>query len=137
MSAALALQGAVVAALKADAAIAELVGARIYDAVPAEAAFPYLVVDGWDALPDPADAYDGVDIAFVVHAWSRAVGFPETHRLAAAVEGALFEDALSPALAAAGLRLVEIRVERTHALRDPDGHTRHGVVSFEAMLEPI
>lgn len=126
------LQGAIVAALKADPAVTALISGRVYDQVPPQAAFPYVTIGEDQTLPAWADCYDGADVILTLHAWSRAVGYPEVKRLAAAVSAAL--DGVEVTIET--IRLVDISWTGSRFLRDPDGNTRHAVIGFRALTEP-
>jgi hypothetical protein len=83
----LALQGSVASVLKAAGPVSALVGARVYDSVPTSPSFPYITLG--EARPPcstRAEAYEGDNVAFAVHAWSRGVGFPEAKTLAWAIK---------------------------------------------------
>lgn len=129
--ASLELQGAIVAALKSSPAVAALVGPRVFDRVPSDAAFPYILLGPDQVLSDGAECIDAVEISLQVDAWSRAVGFPEVKQIAGAVRTALHQADL--ALPAAALLSLEHRQTRT--IRDPDGITSHAVVEFTALVE--
>jgi hypothetical protein len=136
MAAALELQAAIVAALKASAEVAAIVGARVYDNVPRAAdeitaTFPFVALSGWQSITEDAECVDGEDITVTLDVWSRAVGMPEAHRLAAAVKAALHNAELILDETA----LVSIEHESTLTLRDPDGLTTHAVLDFRAFVE--
>lgn len=138
MSAALDLQGAIVAAIKASAPVSAIVADRVYDHVPRSpttgvvtAAYPLVAISDWQELPDEADCIDGAEINVTIDAWSRAVGFPEVHKLAAAVKRALHKAELDLGDTA----LVMIEHDGTRTLRDPDGLTSHAVITFRALIE--
>ena len=133
MSASWALQQAIYAALVASGEIKDVVGdpPRVFDAVPRDTAFPYIVVgDGSES--DWSTASDkGSEHRIEVHAWSRAAGHRETKLVAEAVR-----DALDLAeLDVAGQALVDIRYLSTDFTRDADGETYRAVVRFRAAME--
>jgi hypothetical protein len=135
---ALALQGALIAAMKAAAGVVALVSTRVYDNPPststgAVATFPYITIGEAQSIPQRADCIDGTEHFVAVHAWSRAVGFTEVKRIASAVRAALHE--AEPAVA--GYRLIDLAVQDTRFLRDPDGLTSHSVVNLRAVLDAI
>lgn len=130
MSASLALQGAIVAALKADADVAALVGARVFDVVTPGADYPYISLGEDQVLPDGGDCFDAYDIRSTIHLWSRTVGFPEVKRLAAAVDAVLGSDLVVP-----GHHVIECGLTDTRFLRDPDGLTSHAVLSLQTLIE--
>lgn len=135
MSASLALQGAIVATLKADADVGALVGDRIYDHVPPTAVLPYISMGPDTTEPDLANCYEGSIHTVQVDAWSEQPGFPEVKRIAAAVRKALVHQPLN--MNSDGYRLVGIELETDLVLRDPDGVTSHSVMTFRAMTEPV
>lgn len=132
---ALAVQEAVIGALRVSTLNA-VVNGRIYDSVPATKAgatptFPYVTFGEAQSLPERADCVDGTEHFFTVHAWSRAVGFPEVKRMVSAIRDALHEVDLE----VSGFRLIDLALQNTQFMRDPDGLTSHGVMTFRAMLD--
>ncbi len=67
-----------------------------------------------------------------LHVWSRNEGFVETKRIGDAIERSLHLASLS----VAGSRVVEIAFEQANYIKDPDGITRHGIITFRALTEP-
>jgi hypothetical protein len=131
-SPALALQRAVMTALTADTALAALVGARIYDAPPRNAAFPY-VSFGPAGMGDWSTGTEmGAEHQLVLNAWSRRAGKLECFDILDAIATAL-NDA---ALALDSHALVNLRFQFADVRRDPDGITFHGVIRFRAVTEP-
>ena len=134
------LQGAIVAALKADTAVTAIVGARIYDRVPRgsdgniSALMPFVGIGPWDELTEDADCVPGESIAVDIECWSDEPGFPQIHRLNAAVKAALHDD---DTIQIAANALVYLTHTQTRTLRDPDGLTSHGILTFEAYVEII
>jgi hypothetical protein len=126
-----ALQQAVYAALAADAGVAALAGARIYDAVPREAAFPYLVIgDGseadWSTKTDRGSA-----VTLIIRAWSRGAGQKEARQLAEAVRACL--DGATLALGSG--TLIAWNYLNTTQARDSDGVTRRADIRYRALIE--
>ena len=67
----IALQGALVAALRADAALTTLVGSdAVFDAPPQGKAVPYVVIARHDLLPRDGDAAAGYEHRLLLHAWA-------------------------------------------------------------------
>src|SRR4051794_28793380 len=128
------LQRALRAQLLASPAVTALVGQRIYDQPPITPQFPYITLGETDVQVQRASFYDGSDVSMSVHAWSRANGYPESKRIAAAIRASLHE---AP-IALVGLeRLVDIEVQSNRTLRDPDGLTSHAVIPVRALTEPV
>ena len=125
------LQGAIVARLKAWAGLSGTVNGRVYDAVPAGAAFPYITVGEGDETSDDADCIDGFEISLDIDIWSRANGYPEAKRISDEIRNAIN----SADLALPTNALVEFRHRQTRFLRDPDGKTSHAVMTFEGFAE--
>lgn len=140
MSAALALQAAMVAALKADAAVAAIVGARVYDRVPEDVVFPFLVIDGVTETPDRAEDLASVEVAGVWRVWVRDGGRagetaprPRATTLASAVAVALDGAALD---LGAAWGLVDLACGRRDAQFAADGLTVSSDVLFTALIDP-
>lgn len=131
------LQGAIVAALKASADVTAIVGNRIYDMVPRSsdgsitATYPLITLSGWQEVQADAECITASEVTVSIDVWSRAVGSPEAHRLAAAVKTALHNAELTLTDNA----LVSMEHESTLTLRDPDGLTTHSVIDFRAFVE--
>lgn len=129
------LQGAIVARLKADAAVTAIVAGRIYDSVPANAPFPYVSIGPVDTVDDTVDCIAGLDVAQQIDCWSRYPngGSVEVKKLADAVRVALHGREADMPLASNALAFFEHRTSRI--TRDPDGLTSHGIIGFEAAIE--
>lgn len=132
-SAAAELQKALFALLAADATLTALLGgpAKIFDHVPAPAAFPY-VTFGRTSLFDWSTATErGAEHLLTLHVWSTGRGRSEAlailERLAA-----LLDDA---ALTLAGHRLVALRLESSEARYDADIAAHHGQLHLRALTE--
>ncbi len=138
LSAGLALQKMVVARLKANAGVAALVGARIYDAVPQDVAFPF--VEFTSQLENDESAAcmnEAVEVFLDLNCWSRPEGGPssvEALRIAEAIKASLHNPEPLPALDGGwALSLIERRSVRT--LGDPDGKTARAVITLRAIIE--
>lgn len=131
MSPTLELQGAIIARLKAAAAVMALVATRVYDEIPSLPTFPYISMGPADEIQNDADCIEVVDLTFQIDGWSRTVGFPEISRIADAVRASLHRYALTLTTNA----LVEIQHRQTQRFRDPDGQTLHAVMQFVATIE--
>jgi hypothetical protein len=125
------LQAAVVATLKAHAPLAAIVGAKVYDRVPANTAPPYCTITGWQEIEDGTDCMDASEVFFDVQAYSTAVGRPEAARIAGAVKDALHR--LAPETA--GWGNTEISYRSTQYFTESDGVTTRAVVNFNALTD--
>ena len=66
-----ALQGPLVAALRADSALTALIGGNaVFDAPPKEKRAPYVTIARHDVLPRDGDVAPGHEHRVLVHAWS-------------------------------------------------------------------
>ncbi len=126
------LQAAIVARLKEFSALTSLVGNRVYDAVPTNAAKPYINLDQPQVLPDKASCLDGAEVSYPVHGWSNGPASVEIKRLGAAVVAALDEHDL----VVNGHRVVVLELEQLQYLDDPDGITKHFIAIFRVLTEP-
>ena len=127
-SPALELQGAIVARLKADAALNALINARVYDNVPSDAVLPYVNFARDDVVQDDATCVTGYEINFGIDVWSNGVGYVEAKKIAHAVVKSLHNwDASLPTHS-----VITLQHRQTRMFRDEDGLTSHGVVEFVA-----
>lgn len=130
------LQKAIVATLKVGATGA-LVGGRIYDGVDPKAAKPYISFGPFQLLPEHGDCLNGGEAFITLDAWSMVEGSDgstvEVKQIGAAVAADLD---LADITLDAPQRLVELTVEQTQYLKDPDGLTAHAVITVHAWTEP-
>lgn len=127
------LQGAIVTALKANAAVDALIGDRIYDEPPAAPTFPYVTVGDDQVLQAHAHCIEGsTEIFSTLHAWSRSGGKVQAKKIAGAVVVALNFAELT---LNNGYRLVLLEHDSTQYLIDPDGLTAHAVIVFHAFVD--
>ena len=132
---ALAMQLAIVAALRASGSVAALVGSRIYDEPPDGAVLPYVRLGAIEPLPQRSTGTDGVRLMFGIEAHSRpTAGRVEATRICEAVV-ALFDGA-TQALAPIGYRVVSLEWMTQTTGRDDDGKTYLGITAFQALIEP-
>lgn len=130
----------VVALLKADPAVAALVGTKIYDRPPHEdgvpsVASPYISLGPHDGLTeDSDDCMDLIELTFQVDAWSwgggNAYSRAEVSNIASAVRSCLHRREIT--LPAAS---VEIQHQMTRIMRDADGETNHAAMTFTAAID--
>jgi hypothetical protein len=128
----LALQKAIVARLKADAGVNAIVAGRIYDAVPGNAVKPYVSFGPFQLLPEHGDCLDGGEAFVTLDGWAAGPDTVQVKQLGTAVAKAL--DLAELTLDAQ--HLVEMSIEQTQYMRDPDGITAHAVITVHAWTEP-
>lgn len=140
---AIALQVALVAALKADAGLTALVGARVYDEPPQHVEFPYVRIGVLDVAPlRMSGGCTDEDIIFSIEAHSRpksvaagvpiVVGRTQAAKIAHAVRLALDEQPLS----VTGYTLDWCQWTTQAVTRAPDGESYIANVAFAAALSP-
>ncbi|MEH6522572.1 DUF3168 domain-containing protein [Sulfitobacter sp.] len=130
---ALALQAALIAALKADGGISALVGVRIYDEPPQNALRPYISIGGIELRPLRSDCGRAATVTFGIEAHSR----PDTSGRGEATECA---EAIVSALDQAPLEVVGFTVIQMHWLtqsveRDVDGKSYTAIATFSTILD--
>jgi hypothetical protein len=129
-----ALRAAIHDALTSDTALsAALGGARIYDEVPRNAAFPYVTLGETRLLDSSGDGGTTQEHQLTLHAWSRKGGHREAHVIA----GALLQALDDAPLDVEGQRLVNLRFSVADIRRESDGRTYHALVRFRAVTEPL
>ena len=130
----LALQKALISRLKADAAVQALLGepARVWDAAPADAAFPYLLIGRCESRAGGADS-GGIEHGLTLTIVSRFRGTEEAKAVLAAVRLAL-NDAV---LEADGIRTVNSRVTFADVFPSADGARTFAVLRLRAVTEEI
>lgn len=135
MSGNYALQAAINTALAADTAVKALIGnpVRLYQEAKTNATFPYVVFGDTQDLPDLAECIDGWEIFFALNIYSRAGGFQEAKNIGAAIDAVLHDATFT----LTGYRCLIIeRDSPTRYVVAPDNMTKHGLLTFRAMVEP-
>ncbi|MDK9697790.1 MAG: DUF3168 domain-containing protein [Siculibacillus sp.] len=134
MTAALALQMAVLERLRDDPAVAASpLAGRIHDAAPRDAAFPHLVVD--EAVSRDRS---GLDAPLAEHRLSLRLFSRKGGRREVAALAGLIETALEASdLALGGHRLVLLRRDATELRLRRDRLTAEAVLRFVALTEPL
>lgn len=126
------VQGAMYAAIKADAALNTAVGGRVYDEVPEAATYPYVVLGDAVETPDNEVAAFASRVAATLHVWSTYRGF----RQALDIAGHLIRVFDRQPLTVPGRGVVAVRHEQTITMRDPDSDVRHVAVRFAVETHP-
>ena len=127
MTADLALQKAIFAHLAGNGPLAALVGTRIHDNAPGDAAFPFLVLGENDARNWPG----GMEHRLTLHCFSRSGGRMEAKHILGAVHAALDDKSL----AMEGHTLINLRFLDSATRREADGTTWRGTIRFRAVTE--
>lgn len=109
---------------------ASVAGGRVYDDVPDNATHPYVEIGPAQAIPDDVSPGDGGMAETIdLHVWSRHQGQKEIKQVISDIYDALHGASLTVTGRASALAWV--RTVRT--ILDPDGKTRHGIVSVEVI----
>lgn len=122
-----ALQSALVAALKADSG---LTGVGVFDAPAKGAVAPYLVIARHDLLPRDGDLAPGFEHRVAVHCWaadpSRKAALALAERVVAVADG----------LTAVGVRVTHRAHERTDTAIDLETGQARAAVALRFFSEP-
>ena len=132
MSHELALQKALVAHLKADAATQALLGGRIWDAAPPTPGYPHLLLGRSESRPVAADG-GGIEHLLTLTIISAFQGREEALAALAAVRLRLTDARLE----ADGVRTVSLCVRFTDVWRSPTGPRTYAVLRVRAVTEDI
>jgi len=132
---ALALQGALVATIKA---LGTAAGTRVYDTVPRStngdvtATFPFVSLGESDEIPVDEDCWDRTETTHQITSWSRAVCFPECKAISYPNPQALHEQNI----AVSGQTLDRMRINTINYSRDPDGITSRARLVLQTDTQP-
>lgn len=129
---ALLVQGAIVAAIKADAECQSLFGARIFDFIVADPVppMPYASFGPSQVIQDDADCINGAQVFQQIDVWSEEPEFVECKRISGVLRRLLHHMAVTRDGAT-----FEIEHRFTTTARDSDGVTSHAVMSFFALID--
>lgn len=125
------LQSAIVNALKDSAGLTSLVNKRVFDPAPKNAQLPYITLGDMQVLPDKAECIDGTEVFPQIDAWASVNDPAQIKQIGKAIVAALDDQALT----VTGYNLVIFELQNLQYLRDPDGQTRHAVLTFRALLQ--
>lgn len=137
------LQAAVVPQLTADAALAALIGDRVYDDVPPNRVFPYVSLGPVQAIQeDTDDCICAYEVTLQMDVWARGTtvngnGYEAARPQMERVAGTLRQALHGKPLTLESHRLIQIRHADTLYLRDPDGLTGHAAVTFRALVDQL
>lgn len=103
----------------------------VYDHVPPNASFPYVVIGEDTHVPFDTDDSLGSESTITIHVWSRYRGKKEAKQ----IQGEVYDALTRQELTVEDHDLVTIEFEYSDVVLDPDGQTRHGVQRFRAVVE--
>lgn len=130
-----ALQKGLIAALKANAGVAAMVGTRIYDTPPQRVIFPYLRLRNFNSAPWDTDDTIGHEVVFALEAHSRPSkrGSVEAKRVKEVSVAALHRG--ETVVAVAGFELVELIFLTSTNEEAADGKSYVDRMAFQALLD--
>ena len=131
MNSAAELQKAIFEALAANGALAALVGTRVFDHAPANAAFPYITFGRTSVYDWSTGTESGTEQLFTLHVWSKAKGKKEALEIMEIARATLHDAALE----LEGHKLVNLRLEFSEARYDDRNEAHHGLLRFRAVVE--
>ena len=132
-SAGLQLQKALLRLLKADGALNEWIGRRIYDHVPVQAVFPYIAF-GTSSIYDWSTFTErGSEHLLTLHIWNRDTGRKPVLEIIDRLGSAL----LSPACKLEGHKLVSFNIEQTQTYMAANDSGYAGVMRCRAVTEEL
>ncbi|TFV34556.1 DUF3168 domain-containing protein [Bradyrhizobium frederickii] len=125
------IRAAIEAKLKATPAVADLVGDRIFDRVPAKPEFPLVTIGNMQVIPESADGVDAAETAVTIHVWDQFKQADKSRKVGGAVVSALHDEELRTDSGSAQ----SVLLESASYLRDPDGVTNHAVLTFGILTD--
>ena len=102
----------------------------VYDDIPENTSYPYVVLGEETAANNGSNTLDGVEHTLTIHAWSQYRGRREIKEIMESVYSLLHDSAIT----VSGASLVNIRNEFSQTLAENDGITRHGVMRFRVVV---
>lgn len=130
------VQTALYSHLTQNSALCALLAAgagSIYDDVPRDAAFPYIVIGAMQAQPAHTQQHSGYDVTVTLHCYSRGEGQREVKNILFALGQAMQNGDISPAE-----HHVALCTEISSACAiEADGETRHGRAEYRLTVEPV
>jgi hypothetical protein len=125
------LQDAITAALAQNEDIVSLVADRIFDRISDAPTFPYISLGDTQVLPETGEQTDAAQSFITIHTWDRFEGFGAVKRLGKLVVATLHDEPLTISDGSVQSMLLD----SARYLRDPDGLTSHGVLTFAILTD--
>lgn len=119
------IQRAIYGVLSGDATLGVLVSG-VYDDVPEDAAFPYVVLGESMETPRNSHSSFGRETVVTLHVWSKQAGFTEANAVLEELVALLDHQPLS----IVNHHHISTRFEYSQTLRDPDPTIRHVPARF-------
>lgn len=132
------VQGAIFTAVTGSAIMDGLIGKRLFDQVPTnqtgqidDSLFPFVSFGPMTSTDDSDTCHSLVAVSVQLDCWSRAVGWPEVKRLAAALV-----KLLNAKIAVPGFTIIIHEVERVISTRESDRRTSRVAIHLRYRLAP-
>lgn len=132
LTALLPVQIAIYARLTGDEPLMDVISG-VYDFMPEDVPYPYLVIGEAVETPDNRHGGFGRQTVVTLHAWSRYRGYAQVLGIGAQVNGLLDHQPLP----VTGLKHIATRLEFSQPLTDPEppGDLRHLVLRYRVITE--
>jgi len=102
----------------------------VYDAVPTDAAFPYVTIGEDTAADWSSKTTSGQDVTTTIHVWSRYKGKAEAKRIGSEV----LQQLTTGPLSMTGFSADPAQLDMEEYLVDADGITQHGVLRLRLYI---
>lgn len=103
----------------------------VYDDVPQDATFPYVAIGEDSIVFNDTDNRRGAVATITIHTWSRQSGRKETKTM----QGAIYDALHLADLTYSGYQFVVITEQTAASFVDSDGETRHGVQTYQLIID--
>lgn len=124
------LQKAIFSALDGNVTDGQGITISVYDDVPENSTYPYVILGEETTANNGSITLDGVEHTLTIHAWSQYRGRREIKQIMESIYHLLHDAAIT----VSGASLVNIRHEFSTTLAENDGITRHGVMRFRVVV---
>ena len=124
------LQKAIFTALDGNVTGIDSASVSVYDDVPENTAYPYVILGEETSANSGTKSLDGIEHTLTLHVWSQYRGRREIKEIMQSLYSLLHNTAIT----VTGASLVNIRQEFNNTLMENDGITRHGVMRFRAVV---
>ena len=108
----------------------------VYDEVPQSSNstdFPYVTIGEDSLTASDTDTELMQRVSITIHTWSRERGRKECKQ----IQGEIYSSLNRASLTAAGYNFITITGEDSTSFYDADGFTRHGVQTFNLLMEEV
>ena len=118
--------------LSGDATLGAMV-TGVYDYVPQDTAYPYVVIGDMDGRDWSASGLDGLESRASIEAYSRYGGRKEALQIMESIHSLLHDGSLTMS----GHALVSMRFESGQVIPLGDGHTYRGQIRFRLLSQAV